>query len=83
MGVAAGGWHTSTVEASDELVCFHGECHVPPTLGPVVALSAGDGRTCAVKASSDLVCFRDDPKGQYVPATLGLSVSPESHTYRS
>jgi len=66
--------------ANGQLVCFgensHGQCDVPPGLGPVVAAAAGNGHTVAVLANGQLVCFGENSHGQCdVPPGLGPVVA--------
>ena len=68
------------MKATGDLVCWgdngHGQCDVPPDLGPVVAVAAGEFHTCPVKANGDLVCFGNNDCGQCdAPPDLGPVVA--------
>ena len=47
--IAAGRHHTCAIRANGQLVCFgdssNRQCHVPPDLGPVLAIAAGSFHT--------------------------------------
>ena len=77
--VAAGRGHTAALLADGRVVCWgendHGQCAVPPDLGPAVQIAAGKEHTAALLSNGRVVCWGgNDRKQCAVPRDLDQAV---------